>query len=39
MRSDETFGVTRERVRQIEAKTMAKLKSLRESARLRAFLD
>ena len=33
------FGVTRERIRQIEAKTLAKLKSYRESQRLRDFLD
>ena len=34
-----TFGVTRERIRQIEAKTMAKLKSYREAQHLRDFLD
>ena len=33
------FGLTRERIRQIEAKTMAKLRSYRESQRLRDFLD
>ena len=33
------FGLTRERIRQIEVKTMAKLKSHRESQRLRDFLD
>ncbi len=33
------FGVTRERIRQIEVKTMAKLKSYRESQRLRDFLE
>ena len=33
------FGVTRERIRQIEAKTLAKLKSYRDSQRLRDFLD
>ncbi len=33
------FGVTRERIRQIEAKTLAKLKSYREAQRLRDFLD
>ena len=33
------FGVTRERIRQIEAKTLAKLKSYRESQRLRDFLE
>ncbi len=33
------FGVTRERIRQIEAKTLAKLKSYHDSQRLRDFLD
>jgi RNA polymerase primary sigma factor len=33
------FGVTRERIRQIEAKTLAKLKSYRDTQRLRDFLD
>jgi RNA polymerase primary sigma factor len=33
------FGLTRERIRQIEVKTMAKLKTYRESQRLRDFLD
>ncbi len=33
------FGVTRERIRQIEAKTLAKLKSYRDVQRLRGFLD
>jgi RNA polymerase primary sigma factor len=33
------FGVTRERIRQIEVKTLAKLESFRESQRLRDFLD
>jgi len=33
------FGVTRERVRQIEAKTLAKLRSPTRSAQLRAYLD
>ena len=33
------FGVTRERIRQIEAKTLAKLTSCRDSQRLRDFLD
>jgi RNA polymerase primary sigma factor len=33
------FGLTRERIRQIEVKTMAKLKSYRESQGLRDFLD
>ena len=33
------FGVTRERIRQIEAKTLAKLRSYRDAQRLRDFLD
>jgi len=33
------FGVTRERIRQIEAKTLAKLTSYRETERLRSLLD
>ena len=33
------FGVTRERIRQIEAKTLAKLRAYRDSQRLRDFLD
>jgi RNA polymerase primary sigma factor len=33
------FGVTRERVRQIESKTLAKLRSPTRSAQLRAYLD
>ena len=33
------FGVTRERIRQIEAKTLAKLASYRETEALRGFLD
>jgi len=33
------FGVTRERIRQIEAKTLAKLQSYRDTERLRGFLD
>ena len=33
------FGVTRERIRQIEAKTLAKLQADGESGRLRGFLD
>ena len=33
------FNVTRERIRQIEAKTLAKLKAYRDSQRLRDFLD
>ena len=35
----EKFGVTRERIRQIEAKTLAKLRSYRECQRLRDCLD
>jgi RNA polymerase primary sigma factor len=35
----QTFGLTRERIRQIEAKTLAKLKSYRDSQRLRDSLD
>ena len=35
----EIFGVTRERIRQIEAKTLAKLTTYRETQRLREFLD
>ena len=35
----QTFGVTRERIRQIEAKTLAKLTSDQDSQRLRGFLD
>jgi RNA polymerase primary sigma factor len=33
------FGLTRERIRQIEAKTLAKLTSYRDTQRLRDFLD
>ena len=33
------FGLTRERIRQIEVKTLAKLTSYRDSQRLRDFLD
>jgi RNA polymerase primary sigma factor len=33
------FGVTRERIRQIEAKTLAKLQALREAQYLREYLD
>ena len=33
------FGVTRERIRQIEAKTLSKLLTCRETQRLREFLD
>jgi RNA polymerase primary sigma factor len=35
----QTFGLTRERIRQIEAKTLAKLKSYRESQSLKGLLD
>jgi RNA polymerase primary sigma factor len=35
----QSFGLTRERIRQIEVKTMAKLKSYRESQSLKGFLD
>jgi RNA polymerase primary sigma factor len=35
----QTFGVTRERIRQIEAKTLVKLKSCRDSQTLKDFLD
>jgi RNA polymerase primary sigma factor len=34
-----SFGLTRERIRQIEVKTMAKLKSYRESQSLKGFVD
>ncbi|PIE31389.1 MAG: RNA polymerase sigma factor RpoD [Ilumatobacter coccineus] len=34
-----TFGVTRERIRQIEVKTLAKLRLPERSAKLREFLD
>jgi RNA polymerase primary sigma factor len=33
------FGLTRERIRQIEVKTLEKLKAFREAQRLRDFLD
>ena len=33
------FGVTRERIRQIEAKTLAKLRHPQRSHRLREFLE
>jgi RNA polymerase primary sigma factor len=33
------FGVTRERIRQIESKTLNKLKAVREAQRLRDYLD
>ncbi len=33
------FGVTRERIRQIESKTLTKLKAYRDSQRLRDFLE
>ena len=35
----QAFGVTRERIRQIEAKTLNKLKAFRDTQRLREFLD
>jgi RNA polymerase primary sigma factor len=35
----QSFGLTRERIRQIEAKTLAKLKSYRESQSLKGILD
>ncbi len=38
-RSGEEFGVTRERIRQIEAKTLAKLRHPIRSQRLRDYLD
>jgi RNA polymerase primary sigma factor len=33
------FGVTRERIRQIESRTLAKLKTVREAQRLREYLE
>jgi len=33
------FGVSRERIRQIEAKTLAKLESFHDAQRLRDFLN
>jgi RNA polymerase primary sigma factor len=33
------FGLTRERIRQIEVKTLAKLKAFRDAQRLRGFLE
>ena len=33
------FGVTRERIRQIEVKTLAKLRHEKRSSRLREFLE
>jgi RNA polymerase primary sigma factor len=33
------FGVTRERIRQIEAKTLAQLRAYRDVQRLHEFLD
>jgi RNA polymerase primary sigma factor len=33
------FGISRERVRQIEAKTLAKLRSVRDSQKLCAVVD
>ena len=38
-RSAQKFGVTRERIRQIEAKTLAKLKAYRAAQSLRGFID
>ena len=35
----QTFDLTRERIRQIEVKTLAKLASYRDTERLRGFLD
>jgi RNA polymerase primary sigma factor len=35
----QAFGITRERIRQIENKTLAKLESYRDTERLRGFLD
>ena len=35
----QVFGVTRERIRQIEAKTLAKLKAYREAQCLQEYLD
>jgi RNA polymerase primary sigma factor len=35
----ETFGVTRERIRQIESKTMAKLRHPSRSQTIREFLE
>ena len=35
----QTFGVTRERIRQIEAKTLAKLRSCADWQHMREFLD
>ncbi|MCW2926111.1 MAG: hypothetical protein JWM86_79, partial [Thermoleophilia bacterium] len=32
------FGVTRERIRQIEAKTLSKLKSYRDTKKLEAYI-
>ena len=34
-----TFGVTRERIRQIESKTLAKLRHPHRSQKLRDYLD
>jgi RNA polymerase primary sigma factor len=33
------FGLTRERIRQIEGKTLAKLRSFREAEALREYLE
>ena len=35
----QTFGLTRERIRQIEKKTLAELESYRDAEGLRDFLD
>ena len=35
----QVFGVTRERIRQIEAKTLVKLKAYRETQNLQEYLD
>jgi RNA polymerase primary sigma factor len=35
----QVFGVTRERIRQIEARTLAKLKAIREAQCLQEYLD
>jgi RNA polymerase primary sigma factor len=35
----QVFGVTRERIRQIESRTLAKLKAIREAQCLQDYLD
>ena len=35
----EVFGVTRERIRQIESRTLSKLKAIREAQCLQEYLD